>query len=51
VNVWSPAIDESGLTDRVQIALLGYRFAPVNTDAPQRQMGTLRILAQGDADD
>ncbi len=47
VNVWSPAIDETGLVDRIQMAVLRYRFEPLGVDGQDKQLATLRIFAEG----
>lgn len=45
INVWSPNVDESGLTDEVQLAVLQYRFdpLPVGTVDAGVSTATLRI--------
>lgn len=41
-SVWSPVVDETGLLDSIQVALLKFRFMPVQDAGPQH-MGTIRI--------
>jgi len=58
-NVWSPTIENSELTDDVQMTLLQYRFAPLSSDAggnstgasaeDSEQSGVFFIQAAGDA--
>lgn len=54
-NVWSPVIDDDGVLDDVQIAVLRYRFAPLpeyvagEGAAPPEQAGLLFIRATGAA--
>lgn len=43
VNVWSPAVDEDGLVDAVQLGVLKYKFEPLDDAAAPNQLGTLRI--------
>jgi len=43
INVWSPALDNTGVLDRVQATVLKYRFEPLDDQAAVNQMGTLHI--------
>ena len=47
VNVWSPAVDEDGLIDAIQLGVLKYKFEPLEDPAAPNQMGTLRIDRTG----
>lgn len=49
INVWSPAVDTSGLIDQVQMAVLKYRFEPLELEGQEEQIGTLHIQAAGNA--
>jgi len=48
VNVWSPSVEDSGLLDAVQMAVLRYRFEPLARETAAEQPGTLYIRAAGD---
>lgn len=54
VNVWSPILDDSGMIDEVQMAVLQYRFAPLASSgadgggASAEQSGVLVIGAAED---
>jgi hypothetical protein len=47
VNVWSPAVDQTGLVDAVQMSVLKYRFEPLGLDGQGEQVATLHIQAAG----
>ena len=46
VNVWSGALDETGLADRVQLAMLKYRFAPLEGERTSSQFATVRFAPE-----
>lgn len=48
VNVWSPAVDPTGVLDEVQLGVLKYRFEPLEEPDAQNQLGTMQIERGGD---
>lgn len=46
VNVWSPNVDQTGVLDSVQAAMLKYRFEPLDDANAPDQMGSLQVVAE-----
>lgn len=46
VNVWSPTVGQTDVLDKVQAAVLKYRFEPLDDSGAPDQMGSLQVVAE-----
>ena len=49
VNVWSPTVDSTGVTDEVQFGVLKYRFEALEDDNAVNQLGNMQIMRADEA--